>query len=166
MAIGRPGQPSQAKRHILLQLGTLEIFQNDGRAAVNDPTADPITRQDERHGNGMLSLVNLSIVKTFKDAMIDAGCIEGLRILYRVGCSFGLHSVNEKVGKHEANFGLWRIDGNCHHRNFKVTHKGLCDVDRILPTLTVEDFKRSDWEMAAFIKENTCGLAYAKASFA
>lgn len=115
----------------------------------------------------MQALDNLQVLSAVRIAMIEEDDTAGLRTLFRFGCGFALHSVNEKVAPHEEHFGEWTVDGETHHKRFfSMTHDGLQDVDALLPKLTTADFRRSDWDMAAFIKDNITGLAFAKASFA
>jgi hypothetical protein len=115
----------------------------------------------------MQSLEELQNVTRMRNDMIANNDVAGLRLLFRFGCAFALHSVNERVALHEEHFVQWTADGETHHKRFfGVTHDGLEGVDRLCATMTVADWQVSDWAFAAWIEKNVKGLRYAKASFA
>jgi hypothetical protein len=115
----------------------------------------------------MQSLVNLQVVTAIRESMTEAEDIDGLRILYRFGCSFALHSLSQQVMVHERSFGEWVGDGETHHkRMFGLTHDGLECVDAVCARMTIDMWRVDEWTFADAVKRDIKGLAWAKASFA
>src|SRR5262252_2499183 len=101
------------------------------------------------------SLVNLQVVTAIRESMTDAEDLDGLRILYRFGCSFALHSLSPQVMVHERSFGEWTLDGETHHkRMLGLTHDGLECVDAVCARMTIDMWRVDEWAFADAVKRD------------